>query len=219
MKIHSYMTVNGYLQNVSAQSQNVLDGLREAADSFGGGWARALEDAKAHKRALDRSSGMSAVSSDSDGFLAPPTGSDASSTPIGTPPIPTSASGTGLQTSYVDSDTASTLRKRLVAMSDANGNVDVGAQDVVKGLTDPRSQENLTTNDRVPSVADPHPLTDHPDERISDLAKEYTDLQGELSSSGPLYVVWPNNISLKNFATYMLIPTLVYELEYPRTDK
>ncbi|KAK1232140.1 Sterol O-acyltransferase 2 (Sterol-ester synthase 2) [Marasmius sp. AFHP31] len=220
MKIHSYMTVNGYLQHVSTQSQVVLDQLREAAESFGGGWARALEDAESHKKALDRSTGINAVSSDSDGFLAPPTGSNASSTPIGTPPVPTSASEKGLQTSYVDSETANTLRKRLVAMSDANGNLDVGAQDVVQGLAiDKAKQDNTTSDDRVPSVSAPHPLTDHPDERISDLAREYSELQGELTSSGPLYVVWPNNISLKNFATYMLIPTLVYELEYPRTEK
>ncbi|KAL0576265.1 Sterol O-acyltransferase 2 (Sterol-ester synthase 2) [Marasmius crinis-equi] len=220
MKIHSYMTVNGYLQQTSTQSQRVLDQLRDTVDSFGGGWARALEDAQAHKKALDRNTGMGGTSSDSEGFLAPPTGSNASATPIGTPPIPAMASEKGLQTSYVDSETANTLRKRLAAMSDANGNVDADAQAVVQGLNDDDKKETEPSEDeRVPTAAGPHPLIDHPDERIADLAREYTELQGELVSSGPLYVVWPNNISLKNFATYMLIPTLVYELEYPRTEK
>ena len=30
---------------------------------------------------------------------------------------------------------------------------------------------------------------------------------------------FPNNITFLNFADYLLVPTLVYELEYPRTDR
>jgi sterol O-acyltransferase len=30
---------------------------------------------------------------------------------------------------------------------------------------------------------------------------------------------YPNNLTFANFLDYMLCPTLVYELEYPRTDK
>jgi sterol O-acyltransferase len=42
----------------------------------------------------------------------------------------------------------------------------------------------------------------------------------ELSSSANHErVTWPSNISLSNFADYQLIPTLVYELSYPRTDR
>jgi len=51
------------------------------------------------------------------------------------------------------------------------------------------------------------------------MAKDYSELEGELSSSGPFRVTYPNNITMKNFAVYQLIPTLVYELEYPRTDR
>ncbi|KAG7093673.1 hypothetical protein E1B28_007332 [Marasmius oreades] len=228
MKIHSYMNVNGYLQQVSTQSQHVLDQLREAADSFGGGWTRALADAKAHKEALDENAGLGESYSDGETsqnhILMAPSGSggsNSSNTPLGTPPIPTSASGKGLQTSYIDSDTANSLRKRLVAMSDANGAVDADAKDMVKLLSrDMTAQINAPSKEeRIPSPASPHPLIDHPDERIADLAKEYSELQGELTSTGPLPVIWPNNITFKNFAVYMLIPTLVYELEYPRTDK
>ncbi|KAF9266940.1 MBOAT-domain-containing protein [Marasmius fiardii PR-910] len=225
MKIHSYMTVNGYLQNTSIQSQRVLDQLREATDSFGGGWTKALADAKSHKEALDKNAGLADSSSDAENpaLLVPPSGSvsNATSTPLGTPPIPVSASGKGLQTSYVDPDTANNLRKRLAAISDVNGVVDAHAEDVVKGLNhDVNIQVNMPLEEeRIPSPAAPHPLIDHPDDRIADLAREYSELQGELTSSGPLYIVWPNNITVKNFAVYMLIPTLVYELEYPRTEK
>ncbi|KNZ74514.1 putative sterol O-acyltransferase 1 [Termitomyces sp. J132] len=65
----------------------------------------------------------------------------------------------------------------------------------------------------------PHGLVDHPDEQISELAREYSDLQSELTSLGPLHVTWPNNMTLENFVIYQLMPTLVYELEYPRTER
>ena len=64
-----------------------------------------------------------------------------------------------------------------------------------------------------------HPLVDHPDEKIAELAKEFSELDSELVSMGPAKVRWPNNISWKNFADYQLIPTLVYDLEYPRTER
>ena len=65
----------------------------------------------------------------------------------------------------------------------------------------------------------PHPLVDHPDEKISELAQEFSELDSELVSTGPAKVRWPNNISWGNFADYQLIPTLVYDLEYPRTER
>ena len=85
-------------------------------------------------------------------------------------------------------------------------------------------EQVVTTGNRVLNPEDllkpaPHPLVYHPDENIASLAKEYSELEAELISSGPEYIRWPHNITFKNFATYMLIPTLVYELEYPRTDR
>jgi len=65
----------------------------------------------------------------------------------------------------------------------------------------------------------PHPLVDHPDEKISELAQEFSELDAELVSTGPEKIRWPNNISWRNFADYQLIPTLVYDLEYPRTER
>lgn len=48
---------------------------------------------------------------------------------------------------------------------------------------------------------------------IDDLSKE---LQGKASSGMKAY---PNNLTLFNFAEYICLPTLVYELEYPRQEK
>ncbi|KAK0214773.1 MBOAT, membrane-bound O-acyltransferase family-domain-containing protein [Armillaria fumosa] len=183
MKMHSYMSVNGYLQYITEQSQVILDQLRQTAERVGG-WEKALLDATARRAEADISA--SVACSDTDTSI---------SSPVGTPPVPI-----GMQGSYVDASAAAVVRRRLVAVTAEN-------------------VKQKTAAEVVPSAFDPHPLIDHPNEYISDLAKEYSELQGELRSPGPEYIVWPNNITLKNFAVYQLIPTLVYELEYPRTDK
>jgi sterol O-acyltransferase len=57
----------------------------------------------------------------------------------------------------------------------------------------------------------------HPDSQISALSAEYSELESELVGSGPQRVRWPEDITFKNFVVYQLIPSLVYELEFPRT--
>jgi sterol O-acyltransferase len=74
-------------------------------------------------------------------------------------------------------------------------------------------------DDEAPKGVASHPLVDHPDSQISALAAEYSELESELVSSGPQRVRWPENITFKNFAVYQLIPSLVYELEFPRTQR
>ncbi|CAG8583509.1 27829_t:CDS:2 [Racocetra persica] len=80
---------------------------------------------------------------------------------------------------------------------------------------------------------------------LSDLKKEYSTLLGESKKSdngteklvqldelkekiaqvegylaGPTKTInYPNNITFMNFVDFLLVPTLVYELEYPRTEK
>ena len=77
------------------------------------------------------------------------------------------------------------------------------------------------------TIRDPHPLSSHPDTLISDLAREIEVLREDLLSarhsdaSNPDLVhqdpvMWPSNISYANFWDYLLVPTLVYELSYPR---
>ncbi|KIK61813.1 hypothetical protein GYMLUDRAFT_42858 [Collybiopsis luxurians FD-317 M1] len=204
MKMHSYMSVNGYLKWVSEQSDQVLKQLRKLAEAEGGGWDRAISVAKGHRAAFDNYSLLQS-SSMSD---TPPA--------AGTPPIPA-----GVQASYIDPETAKALRRRLASISDVNGVVYADSKNVVEGLdTNADYKKTDDENQKPPtSPLSPHPLIDHPDLKISSLAKEYTELRGELTSAGPLYVTYPANMTVKNFAVYMLIPTLVYELEYPRTNK
>ena len=203
MKMHSYITVNGQLQHATLQSQCLLNELREVTRSVGG-WDQAILDAKTHRAEADALAGTTSSSH----------GTPHDSTPSRTPEILE-----GSSTSYTDATTAVALRKRLAAVSSAtNGNITV--IDAPMRDSQPHNWENkseVSDDDHNPFV--PHPLVDHPDERIAEMAKDYSELQSELTGPGPSYVRWPNNISLKNFAVYQLIPTLVYELEYPRTDR
>ncbi|BGP39994.1 Sterol O-acyltransferase 2 (Sterol-ester synthase 2) [Rhodotorula kratochvilovae] len=60
-------------------------------------------------------------------------------------------------------------------------------------------------------------LTWHPRERISHLAIAICEAREALSSGGAANVTFPANVTVLNFIDYLLVPTLVYELEYPRT--
>lgn len=56
----------------------------------------------------------------------------------------------------------------------------------------------------------------HEDEKVA-LSQLREDLALELTS--PLgHVTYPQNLSIANYADYVLCPTLCYELEYPRTE-
>ncbi|KAI0741598.1 MBOAT-domain-containing protein [Daedaleopsis nitida] len=62
-------------------------------------------------------------------------------------------------------------------------------------------------------------LSHHPSEAIASLAKQHAELERDLTGSIEGKVRWPANITFRDFAWYQLTPTLVYELEYPRTDR
>ncbi|PFH51803.1 hypothetical protein AMATHDRAFT_74686 [Amanita thiersii Skay4041] len=114
---------------------------------------------------------------------------------------------------FADVPNASVLRRRLAAMA-FQTNVDISGNLVNNGFL----RENGDGSHK-PRAAELHPLVNHANHEISGLAKEYSELQIDLISPGPKFVKWPNNIGWRKFAVYMLIPTLVYELEYPRTDR
>ncbi|TFK39815.1 MBOAT, membrane-bound O-acyltransferase family-domain-containing protein [Crucibulum laeve] len=204
MKMHSYMTVNGHMQDVIYQSQSLLKQLKAATRAVGG-WDKAIADAREHQAELDALNG-----SLTDGSA------NGSSPASGTPPVPV-----GSSSSYLDAKTAVDLRKRLAAVA-AQSNTQV-IQDVIQ-IDHKLSSKDGSESTTVVYVEDEkepqeHPLVHHPDPSISAMAVDYSELQSELKSNGPNYVTWPNNITWTNFAVYQLIPTLVYELEYPRTDR
>jgi len=199
MKMHSYITINGYLQFVSTNSQQVLEELRRATVDVGG-WDEAMATAKAHREELDVAN--ASIS----------TGSESEWTPSITPAEP---NGHAATSAYASVSTANALRQRLMDVS-ANSKISTPSVE----LPELPSGTSVNYNgSATPSPPAPHPLVDHPDEKISAIAAEYTDIESELTSSGPKYVRWPDNITFKDFTVYQLIPTLVYELEYPRTDR
>jgi sterol O-acyltransferase len=65
----------------------------------------------------------------------------------------------------------------------------------------------------------PHPLAWHPDENVALLARNIDAMADELKSNGKKGLVWPENVTYWHFADFMIIPTLVYQLEYPRTNR
>lgn len=190
MKMHSYINVNGQLQCASMQLDVIYEKLNEAVISTGG-WEKAIADASPNNTDSD-------ASFDRNASMSTP-----ERTPLTTPDI-----RDGITATSVDLPTAIALRNRLAVL--ANGNI---TTNVVNG--------DFLSHDeqKMPRSAEPHPLVNHPDETISSLAKEFSELQNDLTSPGPKYVRWPNNIGWNDFIQYLLIPTLVYEMEYPRTDK
>jgi sterol O-acyltransferase len=110
-------------------------------------------------------------------------------------------SGSDLSTSYPEMPSVTALRNRLIHVAET--------ETTSETVFDDAKHKDATS----------HLLVNHPDPQISALATEFSELESELISSGPERVRWPENITLKNFAVYQLIPTLVYELEYPRTKR
>ncbi|KAI0285808.1 MBOAT, membrane-bound O-acyltransferase family-domain-containing protein [Russula aff. rugulosa BPL654] len=116
-----------------------------------------------------------------------------------------------------ETDTDSTGTMPSPSSMSPSGNLRLSNGDLSTAYLETASETVL--DDSKPKDATSHMLTHHPDPRISALATEFSDLESELISSGPERVRWPENITFKNFAVYQLIPTLVYELEYPRTKR
>jgi sterol O-acyltransferase len=235
MKMHSYITVNGQLQVVRNESESLLTRLKAATSSVGG-WDKALEVAR-DKLAEQQS--ITAPTSTSNTNQEP--------TPIGTPPVPEGLSSSYVDAKTANALRKRLTAISRARLSDSSisstssltgegyqpnlgpGNFPHYKFDVngVKSVLKPGRQfkdsseptvEEGAANDVHENLV-PHVLVYHPDEKTAALAHEYSELRSELVSSGPEYVTWPDTITWKNFAVYQLIPTLVYELEYPRTDR
>lgn len=68
------------------------------------------------------------------------------------------------------------------------------------------------------SPRDPNVLSYSSNEKIAVLARNIDMMEDELRSNGSNGLVWPQNVTYRNYFEYMFFPTLVYQLEYPRTD-
>lgn len=228
MKVHSYVSTNGYLHGVDKQAQSALKELHRLAEQSDGTWEATIASAKENRARLDDAAASV---------------STASSVGTGTPTVPDGATAT-----YIDPVAALALRERMNLPTSNSPMKNSATGDSPRAPPPPplnilsavpasmTGSSTLSTPDGVPNgklettgtniidplvskAAVPHVLCDHPDEKIASLAREYSEMESELVSTGPEYVRWPQNVTWKNFAVYQLIPTLVYELEYPRTDR
>lgn len=221
MKMHSYMSVNGFLQSVNSEARSALAELHRLATVENGGWDSAIAAAQTNRAELNAKAGSSNSSSFEDfGAFTPAENQSATSTPaLGT----TKTDADGSTKSYIDAKAAVVLRQRLIAATEGTRRPEPERFESMSNPTPPlptgTTHPHTHLTDPAPGAPGLHPLVDHPSEQIATIAREYSEMEAELTSSGPLYVRWPDNIGWKNFAVYQLIPTLVYELEYPRTDR
>jgi sterol O-acyltransferase len=72
-----------------------------------------------------------------------------------------------------------------------------------------------TTTPHAPRA--PNPLAWSSNERVAVIARNIDAMEDELRSNGAKGLVWPQNVTYRHFTDYLFIPTLVYQLEYPRT--
>src|SRR5205085_5003293 len=104
--------------------------------------------------------------------------------------------------------------------------------DLLESKTSPDSPSNvkhggpgkpsIPTNS-IPTKQDYHPnglyrtpsLVEDRERLLHEIDATERDLTGKVSGRNK----YPNNLTFGNFLDYMVCPTLVYELEYPRTDK
>lgn len=206
MKIHSYCAVNGYLSSLQIQYDKTLKKLEKlCSEPSIGGWDKAVNLAKAKReegiRARDNAQHIIDLNS---GFFSSPADGP---TPARTPSIEAVSSSRD----HTDTDNpASVLRQRLHALQTGPEVTQTpAAQNGPQSAAEDEFAENR------------HPLCHHPDPRVADLANMLTDWDSELTApggsgnKGP--VRWPDNVTLWNFMDYQLIPTLVYEMQYPRT--
>ena len=193
MKMHSYISVNGYLHDTAQRSQRALAHLCSLTqDPPVGGLNKAILDAKAH---LESDSSEAYSETEPDGTVV------------------------STKSSISEFQSAAALRRRMVIAS-KGGMVELGAPIVeaaTPGSSSPSTPDGSAIDSLGPSSVSI--LVHHPSQAVAAAALEFLELDAELVSTGTERVRFPQNLTWKNFCIYMLIPTLVYELEYPRTDR
>ena len=227
MKVHSYCAVNGYLATQSFKYDSTLRKIKSlcSSDSSIGSYDKAVEVATAQRESGLRARRKAEMLSESSGSndttpaltpslsfatISPPNGVNGAKP--GYPFAPTNSSSL----STAPNINTAGLRQRLHAL-----------QTSTPALQPPTRVDPSSQSQPPPSAVEDefapnrHILCHHPSPEISELAQTLTELDQELVSSevqgNREGMRWPENLTLWNFMDYMLIPTLVYEMQYPRT--
>jgi sterol O-acyltransferase len=196
MKMHSYMAVNGYLHGVNEEAIKAKHLLRKKTVEVGG-WDKAVVDAKMHREELEHTDG---------------------STPSETPAVLRDGSK-----GYFSSTgpAAAALRHRLQQVAKENGNLSAHSNVRTTSTVDLTVPNPIETKAAwtMPEPLPPHVLVDHPNKEISALAEQLSEMESELTGTCLHKVRYPANLTWWNYLDFHMLPTLVYELEYPRTDR
>lgn len=243
MKMHSYCAHNGMLSSIyfnMKDEEKRLAALLETFPDDGEAIRKEAErKAQAHvrrekeaERTRTSSNGSPSTSRENS-----PSGSR-SDIPVGTPNVPTGSSS--FTTGYLSQGDLLKLKLAPEVLSGLAGDVSSGtrARHAANQRSDsPAPNPLLQTNNVDPKTSQvplgtslepahmgqarvqrqPSALTFATDERVATLAKNIDTMRDELTSHGSDGIVWPANIGYKSYWEFMCMPTLCYQLWYPRT--
>lgn len=196
MKMHSYLAVNGYLYGVNEEAIKTERLLREKAEEVGG-WNKAVADAKSHREELEQ-------------------------TDVSTPSETPALLRDGPKSHFSgDGPAATALRHRLQQIAKENENLPAPSNVRPVRTVDITAPKPIEKKAEwtMPEPLPPHVLVDHPNKEISALAEHLSEMESDLTGNCLHNVRYPANLTWWNYLDFHMLPTLVYELEYPRTDR
>ncbi|BEI84302.1 hypothetical protein CcaverHIS002_0409060 [Cutaneotrichosporon cavernicola] len=211
MKMHSYMSHNGMLANVNARLIEEKRTLHEYLNSLPGGHEAALAEAAERKGELEAREAS-----------APRISEPATPAPTPTPPQIRVPNDNGA----VLSETSARLglngnakkkngevRRRIRSSKPATDALPAPQSGLPRGTSLEPAHTTSPHAKRAPTL-----LAWSSDPKIALLARNIDAMSDELCSNGERGLVWPQNVTYKHFIEFMFFPTLVYQLEYPRTS-
>ncbi|WVR08896.1 hypothetical protein IAU60_005955 [Kwoniella sp. DSM 27419] len=239
MKMHSYMAHNGMLATVYLQLQKEKAQLEDAIRLVPGGRDALLEEAAKRKAELEAAEGSTPI-----GTPAP--GTPLLNAPrVSFGDVPGSSTGYEDPAAYTKKQLrALTETTGMATASSTSATVIEGTPEplapsaeirqrsssrkkkhpATDALPAPRADLPLGTSLEPSHSTSPHEtsppdaLAWSPNEQIALLARNIDAMQEELKSNGAKGLIWPQNVTYKHFVDFMFFPTLVYQLEYPRTE-
>ncbi|WVQ63720.1 uncharacterized protein L199_001873 [Kwoniella botswanensis] len=230
MKMHSYMSHNGMLATVYSQLQEEKRQLEEVIKNAPGGREQLLSEAAERKAHLEALEGPTPVGTPAPGT---PALSSRSSFSASAP----SSSTTGYE------DPSAALRRHVGGFTDASkegtpegSGLGPSAEIRQRRMSKPKKKNQATdalppprpnlplgtslepSHSTLPhEPSPPSPLAWSSNEQVALLARNIDAMQEELVSNGAKGLIWPQNVTYRHFLDFMFFPTLVYQLEYPRT--
>lgn len=216
MKMHSYMSHNGMLSNVHARLQKEKHTLHEYLNSLPGGHEGALSEAAKHKAELDAREASAPQVSEP----ATPTPRIRVTSDEGAVTVSETIARLGLETDNLGelklkggANGEAKVRRRIRSSLPATDALPAPQSGLPRGTS---LEPAHTTSPHAPRA--PTLLAWSSDPKIALLARNIDAMSDELRSNGPRGLVWPQNVTYKHFIEFMFFPTLVYQLEYPRTS-